>query len=79
METVIVQINNHYAFDFLKNLEALNVIKVLSRQSERMMPAIDTFSDRSARILEIRSITENAHIDLTNFCFNRDEANNYDE
>jgi len=79
MDTVVLQINNHCAFDFLKNLEALNVIKVLSHQSEKMTLAMDSYPDRAARLKEIRSITENAHIDLTNFCFNRDEANNYNE
>ncbi len=75
METVIVQINNNRAFSFLENLEALNVIKVLKRiprsQSE--------ISDRATRLSEIQSITKKINIDLTNFRFNRDEANNYDE
>ena len=82
METVVVQINNHRAFSLLENLEALNVIKVLKRishaPSERMKPTINEHPDRTARLAEIRSITKNIHIDLTNFHFNRDEANNYD-
>ena len=36
-------------------------------------------SDRTARLSEIQSITGNIYIDLSNFRFNRDEANNYDE
>ena len=82
METVIVQINNNRAFSLLENLEALNVIKVLRRisysQSERMKPTINGHPDRTARLSEIQSITKNIHIDVTNFHFNRDEANNYD-
>ena len=82
METIVVQINNKRAFSFLENLEALNVIKVLKRipysQSEINKRTIDVHSDRSARLSEIQSITENINIDLTNFHFNRDEANNYD-
>ena len=82
METVVVQINNSRAISFLENLEALNVIKMLKRipysQSEIMKETIDVNSDRVARLSEIRSITRNINIDLTNFKFNRDEANNYD-
>ena len=82
METVVVQINNKRAFNFLENLEALNVIKVLRRipysQSEIRKETIDTHSDRIARLSEIQAITGNINIDLTNFHFNRDEANNYD-
>ena len=82
METVIVQINNSRAFGFLENLEALNVIKVLKRipfsQSEIMKKTINITSDRTACLSKIQSITENINIDLTNFRFNRDEANNYD-
>ena len=74
MEKVVVQINNNSAFNLLENLEALNVIKVLKRipysQSEN--------PDRAARLSEIQLITGNIHIDLSNFQFNRDEANNYD-
>jgi len=73
METVVVQINNNRAFGFLENLEALNVIKVL-----KSIPR-SVASDRAARLSEIQSITKNINIDLTNFRFNRDEANNYDE
>ena len=73
METVVVQINNNRAFGFLENLEALNVIKVLKNIPRSVA------SDRAARLSEIQSITKNINIDLTNFRFNRDEANNYDE
>ena len=72
MEEVVVQISNNRAFSLLENLEALNVIKVLSRTPYDR-------SERTARLSEIRSITENIHVDLSNFRFNRDEANNYDE
>ena len=34
--------------------------------------------DRAARLSEIQAITKDIHIDLSNFQFNRDEANNYD-
>jgi hypothetical protein len=33
---------------------------------------------RNQRLQEIRSITNDIRIDLSNFKFNRDEANNYD-
>jgi len=74
MEEVVVQISNNRAFSLLENLEALNVIKVLRRipYSPPAQP------DRAARLSEIQSITGNIHIDLSNFKFNRDEANNYD-
>jgi len=76
MERVIVQINNNRAFGLLESLEALNVIKVLRRIP---CPQTETNPDRTARLSEIQSITENIHIDLSNFRFNRDEANNYDD
>ena len=72
MEKVVVQINDSRALSLLENLEALNVIKVLRR-----IPYVQ--SDITARLAEIQSITQNTHIDLSNFSFNRDEANNYDE
>ena len=79
METVVVQINNHRAFSLLENLEELNVIRLLRRipysQSDRTK---NVHPDRAARLSEIQSITKHIHIDLTNFHFNRDEANNYD-
>ena len=78
METLVVQINNNRAFSFLENLEALNVIKVLRRIPSRS-ETMNINSDRAARLSEIRAITKNINIDLTNFHFNRDEANNYDE
>ena len=82
METLVVQINNNQAFNLLENLEALNVIKVLKRipysPSETIKRTINKHSDRATRLSEIRSITGNINIDLTNFHFNRDEANNYD-
>ena len=74
MEEVVVQINNNRAFSLLENLEALDVIKVLRR-----IPCSPSAKpDRAARLAEIQSITGNIHIDLSNFKFNRDEANNYD-
>ena len=76
MEEIVVQIRNNRAFSLLENLEALNVIKVMRR-----IPYVhtDLNSDRTARLSEIRSITGNIQIDLSNYRFNRDEANNYDE
>ena len=75
MEKVIVQVNNNRVFSLLENLEALNVIKVLKR-----IPDSQTGKspDRAARLSEIQSITGDIHIDLSNFRFNRDEANHYD-
>jgi len=74
MEEVVVQISNKQAFSLLENLEALSVIKVLRR-----VPVSQTAKpDRAARLSEIQAITRDIHIDLSNYCFNRDEANNYD-
>ena len=82
VETVVVQIANNRAFSILENLEALHVIKVLKRfpypQHKETLRTINEYPDRAARLSEIKSITKNIHIDLTNFHFNRDEANDYD-
>ena len=82
MEAVVVQINNNRALGLLENLEALNIIKVLKRipftSSDTIKRTIDDHSDRATRLSEIRSVTGGINIDLTNFKFNRDEANNYD-
>jgi hypothetical protein len=78
METVVVQINNNHALSLFENLEALNLIKVLKHIPHSHSEGINKYSDRAGRLSEIQSITENIHIDLTNFHFNRDEANNYD-
>ncbi|MCL2074222.1 MAG: hypothetical protein FWH18_09890 [Marinilabiliaceae bacterium] len=79
MKTVVVQIKNERAFRLLENLEALNVIKLLERiPYSQSVREIGKISDRSARLSEIRSITKDIHVDLTNFHFNRDEANNFD-
>ena len=78
MEKFIVEINNNSALNILKSLEDLKIIKVLKRIS---YPAAVTANDdekRNARLLEIRSITKDIHVDLSNFHFNREEANNYD-
>jgi hypothetical protein len=82
MEIVVVQINNKSALGLLKNLEDLNVIKVLKPmpdfQSSVKKDVMNGKSERSARLSEIRAITKNISIDLTDFRFNRNEANNYD-
>lgn len=84
METVVVQINNSKAYKFLENLEDLQVIKVLkkSRQpkqklSEKSMQK-NSDSERTKRLQEIQSITKDIYIDLSNFHFNRNAANDYD-
>ena len=81
MQTVVLQINNDRAFSLLESLEALNVIKLLkgTPRYNNFDGVIVEHPDRAERLAEIRSITKDIHLDLTNFRFNRDEANNYDE
>ena len=83
METVVIQVNNILAFQFFQNLEALNVIKVLQKtpemQLETAVKATENNSLRAKRLERIRAVTKNINIDLTNYRFNREEANNYDE
>jgi hypothetical protein len=38
----------------------------------------NSIADRTNRLQEIRTITKDIRIDLTNFHFDRNEANNYD-
>ena len=76
MKKVVVEIDNNNAFSLLENLEALNIIKVLSRITYSQT---EVNSGRHIRLSKIRSITGNIHLDLSNFRFNRDESNNYDE
>jgi len=83
METVMIQVNNDLAFKFFQNLEALNVIKVLQKTPEmRFETTARVKKDNSLkanRLARIKSVTKNINIDLTNYHFNREEANNYDE
>ena len=83
METVVIQVNNNLAFKFFQNLEALNVIKVLQKTSERKLEtAVKARKGNSLqinRLEKIRAVTKNINVDLTNYRFNREEANNYDE
>ena len=83
METVVIQINNDLAFSFLQNLEALNIIKVLQKTPETQLEtAIKTKNNnllKAKRLAKIKSLTKNINVDLTNYRFNREEANNYDE
>ena len=83
METVMIQVNNNLAFKFFQNLEALNVIKVLQKtpemQVETAIRVKNENSLKNKRLARIQSITKNINIDLTNYRFNREEANNYDE
>jgi len=74
MEKVVVQVKNNRAFSLLADMEGRNIIKVLKRTP--YFPSEN--KDRATRLSEIRSITEKINIDLSNFHFNRDEANNYD-
>ncbi|MDR2691935.1 MAG: hypothetical protein LBB73_06510 [Dysgonamonadaceae bacterium] len=81
METIVVRVNNKQAFKLFKNLEALNVIKVLRHIPCSQVNTIiknNTITNRDKRLSEIQSVTKNINIDLTNFHFNRDDANNYD-
>jgi len=83
METVLIQVNNNLAFKFFQNLEALNIIKVLQKTPEmRLETAAKVKKDnflKIKRLERIKDITKNINIDLTNYRFNREEANNYDE
>jgi DNA-binding transcriptional regulator YhcF (GntR family) len=83
METVMIQVNNNLAFKFFQNLEALNVIKVLQKTPEMQLEtAVRVKKDnslKSKRLARIKAVTKNINIDLTNYRFNREEANNYDE
>ena len=83
METVVVQINNNLAFKFFQNLEELNVIKVLQKTPEIQLETVDKViqdnSLKNKRLARIKSLTKNINIDLTNYRFNREEANNYEE
>ena len=69
-----MQLNNNRAFSLLENLEALGVLKLLRRN-----PVSQSDNDRAVRLSEIQSITKDINVDLSNYRFNRDEANNYDE
>ena len=83
METVTIQINNAMGYQFLQNLEALDVIKVLQNTPKIQLMATAKTSDRNLlrakRLERIKAITKNISVDLTNYRFNREEANNYDE
>ena len=74
MEKVVVQVKNNRAFRLLEDMEGRNIIKVLRRTP--YYPSGN--KDRVTRLSEIRSITDKINIDLSNFHFNRDEANDYD-
>jgi hypothetical protein len=79
MEAIVVQVNNKQAFKFFKNLEELNLIKVLRHIPYSQVNTINNNSmNRDKRLMEIQSITKNISIDLTDFHFNRDDANDYD-
>jgi hypothetical protein len=71
MDTVIVQIKNRKAYKLLENMEDLGVIKLLE-------PASGDAQDSAARLQEIREITKDICVDLNNFKFDRNAANNYD-
>jgi hypothetical protein len=82
MEAVVVQIKHRQALKFFKNLEAMNLIKVLRRLSSSQVEAMmqnEPQADRTKRLAEIQAITKNIQIDLTDFRFNRNEANDYEE
>ncbi|MCL2027309.1 MAG: hypothetical protein FWG79_02360 [Bacteroidales bacterium] len=83
METVTIQINNAMGYQFLQNLEALDVIKVLQNTPKIQLMATAKTSDRNLlrakRLERIKAITKNISVDLANYRFNREEANNYDE
>ena len=83
METVTIQINNTMGYQFLQNLEALDVIKVLQNTPKIQLMATAKTSERNLlrakRLERIKAITKNISVDLANYRFNREEANNYDE
>ena len=79
----MIQVNNNLAFKFFQNLEALNVIKVLQKipemQLETEVRVKKDDSLKTKRLARIKAVTKNINIDLTNYRFNREEANNYDD
>jgi hypothetical protein len=78
MEEIVVRINNNKALSLLENLEDLNIIKVMKRMTYPHFKPTNESKDRDVRLSEIQAVTGNINIDLSNFHFNRDEANNYD-
>ena len=48
-------------------------------QLETTVKAENDNSIRNKRLERIKAVTKNINIDLTNYRFNREEANNYDE
>ena len=83
METVMIQVTNNLAFKFFQNLEALNVIKVLQKTPEMQLETAAKVKKHNSlkikRLERIKAVTKNINIDLTNYRFNREEANNYGE
>ncbi|MDR1610941.1 MAG: hypothetical protein LBS08_05485 [Candidatus Symbiothrix sp.] len=73
MEAVVVQVNNKQAFKFFKNLEELNLIKVLRHIPYSQVNTIinSNNTNRDKRLTEIQAVTKNINIDLTGFRFNR--------
>ena len=79
MNTVIVEIKNRKAYKMLENMETLGAIKLLKPTSD----VLDEFNadnsmDRLTRLQKIRAITKDICIDLSNFKFDRNAANDYD-
>lgn len=79
MNTVIVEIKDRKAYKMLKNMETSGAIKLLKPTSD----ISDEFNagnsmDRLTRLQKIRAITKDICIDLSNFKFDRNDANDYD-
>ena len=66
----------HFPNDMLgKTIEII----AFELKEQKSNPRLNDDSDKILRLKRIEDLTKDKMVDLSNFKFNRDEANNYDE
>ncbi len=76
---IIIPTDNSYLLRLPDNMIGKHVEVIAFELKKPALEDNETKDDRNQKIAEIREIFKDSLLDLSNFKFDRDEANNYDE
>jgi hypothetical protein len=80
LRQIITPLESSFTLQFPNDMIGKKIeIIAFELKDQTKEPEINSESDRLLRLKRIEELTKDKMVDLSNFKFNRDEANNYDE
>jgi len=79
LRQIITPSESSFTLKFPKEMVGKTVEIIAFEIQDRKSSVVAVSPDKENNLLRIRNLTKDSLIDLTNFKFNRDEANNYHE